>query len=125
MWAALGANTISSQKKITPKIGRLWSGQFHFIVSRNCEIDYLKGRTGGFVTAISTANTREAFIEKAMASLRYRQLFPDDEYEQVENISSKYQDSTLSDEWMRMCDTALGTDEVTFNTFDLYMEGRA
>jgi len=56
----------------------------------------------------------------ATAALRERMLSPDDEYDNIEDISRKYQDHDLSDEWIQLCKKALETGQVVFTAFDLY-----
>jgi hypothetical protein len=109
----------------TPETGTtfeslVWSGRFHFLVNRDCNLEYLRGRMGGYVSAISVAKTKEQFISKALDSLRDRQLTPDKEIEEVEEISAKFLEGTLSDEWMALCKLAFESGDVAFNEFDLY-----
>jgi hypothetical protein len=98
----------------------LWSGQFHFLVSPDCELDHLRGRVGGYVSAIASADSQEIFIRDVFVELKSRQLVPDDEYEAIEEISQLYRNGGLSDKWMALCKLALNTGRVAFDTFDLY-----
>ena len=98
----------------------LWSGRFHFLVKPECKIEYLQGRMGGYVSAIGSANSKEEFIERAFDALQRRELTADEEFDEVENISTKYYGGTLSDEWMALCESAVETGDVAFNCFDLY-----
>ena len=98
----------------------VWSGRFHFLVNQDCNLEYLRGGMGGYVSAIAAAKTREQFISKALDSLRDRQLTPDREIEEVEDISTKFREGTLSDEWMALCKLAFKSGDVAFNEFDLY-----
>jgi hypothetical protein len=98
----------------------IWSGLFHFLVNPGCSIDYLQGAAGGYVSAIASAGSEEEFITKAMDALRDRQLSPDDEFDEIEEISAGYWDGTLSDQWLALCKLAFETGEVEFGEFDLY-----
>jgi hypothetical protein len=93
---------------------------FHFLVNPECNINYLQGRKGGYVSAIAVAPSESEFIDKAKGALRERMLSPDDEYDHIEDISRRYQDRDLSDEWIQLCKRALETRQVAFTTFDLY-----
>lgn len=95
---------------------------FHFLVSPECDIDYLQGSAGGYVSAIAVAESREYFISAVFQALRDRQLHPDDEYQEVENISEQYKDSALSEEWMELGKNATEELVVQFGTFDLYAQ---
>ena len=75
---------------------------------------------GGYVSAICPAQSTEEFIERAFEALRGRQLSPDDEFDEIEDISLRYRDGLLSDEWMELCKLAVETGNVAFNCFDLY-----
>jgi hypothetical protein len=110
----------ASQKTIMLNGRRLWSGQFHFLVSPECDIDYLKGAKGGFVSAIATAPSELNFIDRATSALEERMLRPDAERDLIEEITASYLDGKLSDEWVRLCELTLETGEVGFNGFDLY-----
>lgn len=77
---------------------------------------------GGFVSAIALADLERSFVEIVFAALRSRKLEPDDDFNEIENLSEKYQNKHLSDEWIGLCDIALDTGQVAFNTFDLYNE---
>lgn len=112
--------TTTTPRSETTKKSILWSGQFHFLVSPECDISYLQGRTGGYVSAIAVASSENEFIITAKAALRERMLVPDDEYDNIEDISQRYQKHKLSDEWIRLCREALETGRVVFTTFDLY-----
>ena len=75
---------------------------------------------GGYASAICPAKSREEFFEKAFEALRDRQLSPDDQFDEIEDISLRYRDGLLSDEWMEFCKLAVETGNVAFNCFDLY-----
>ena len=75
---------------------------------------------GGYVSAICLAGSKEEFIARAFEALRDRQLSPNEEFEEIEDISVQYRDGTLSDEWMTLCKLAAETGDVAFNCFDLY-----
>jgi len=98
----------------------VWSGKFHFLVNPECNIDYLQGAIGGYVSAICLAKSKEEFIARAFDAFRKRQLSPDEEFDEIENISAEYNDGALSGEWMGLCKLASETGNVSFNGFDLY-----
>jgi hypothetical protein len=98
----------------------VWSGRFHFLINAECNIDYLQGRMGGYVSAICLAKSKEKFISRTLDALRDRQLSPNEEIDELEDISTQYRDGTLSDEWMSLCKLATETGDVAFNCFDLY-----
>lgn len=98
----------------------VWSGRFHFLVNAECNIDYLQGGIGGYVSAICAARSRKEFIARAFEALRDRQLSPDDEFDEIEDISAMYRNGMLSDEWMTLGKLAAETGDVAFNCFDLY-----
>jgi hypothetical protein len=112
--------TTTTRRGGTTRESILWSGQFHFLISPECDISYLQGRMGGYVSAIAVASSESDFIVKAKAALRERMLIPDDEYDDIEDISARYQKRNLSDEWIQLCREALETGGVVFTTFDLY-----
>jgi hypothetical protein len=72
------------------------------------------------VSAIAVASSESDFVVKAKAALLERALIPDDEYDDIEDISTRYQKRNLSDEWIQLCTEALETTRVVFMTFDLY-----
>jgi hypothetical protein len=98
----------------------LWSGRFHFLVNAECNIDYLQGSMGGYVSAICLAGSQEEFIARAFEALRNRQLSPDEEFDEIEDLSVQYHNETLSDEWMALCKLASESGDVSFNCFQLY-----
>jgi hypothetical protein len=110
----------TTRKHRTPKGRWLWSGRFHFLVRQDCDIPYLRGAKGGFVSAIAVALADDKFVVLVNRVLRDRMLRPDDERDQVEEITAAYLDGKLSDEWDELCASTLETGEVAFNEFDLY-----
>jgi hypothetical protein len=110
----------ASQKAIILKGRRLWSGRFHFLVSPDCHISYLRGAKGGFVSAISIASSESDFIDSTSSALKHRRLRPDAERDEIGDITARYLGGKLSDEWDRLCESALRTEDVVFNEFDLY-----
>jgi len=111
---------MTTQTSKTREDHSLWSGRLHFLVNPECEIDYLQGRMGGYVSAICSAQSKEEFLARAFDALRRRQLTPNEEFDEIEDISAKYYGKTLSDEWMALCESAIETGDVAFNCFDLY-----
>ena len=75
---------------------------------------------GGYVSAITLADSEESLLRIVFAELKKRKLAPDDEYDEIEEISEKFQNGDLSDEWIELCNFALDTVQVAFNTFNLY-----
>jgi hypothetical protein len=75
---------------------------------------------GGYVSAICQAGSKEEFVARVFEALRDRQSSPNEEFEEIEDISMQYHDGTLSDEWMALCKLAAETGDVVFNCFDLY-----
>src|ERR1700730_3257458 len=116
----MAVTTTIAPRSRTTKESTLWSGQFHFLVNPECNISYLQGAKGGYVSAIAVAPAEREFINMAKAALRERMLSPDDEYDNIENISRRYQDRDLSDEWIQLCKKAFETGHVVFTAFDLY-----
>jgi hypothetical protein len=112
--------TTTTRRTGTDRERILWSGKFHFLISPGCDISYLQGRIGGYVSAIAVASSESDFVVKAKAALLERALIPDDEYDDIEDISTRYQKRNLSDEWIQLCTEALETTRVVFMTFDLY-----
>ena len=112
-------NTTTTRKNET-RSARLWSGQFHFLVSPECDISYLQGAMGGYVSAIATAPRKSEFVLRVMSALRERRLVPDDGCRDIHDISKSYRTGQLSDEWILLGSRALETDQVVFTTFDLY-----
>jgi len=114
------ANTTTTPRRIIPDGKALWSGKFHFLVKPDCDLEYLQGAMGGFVSAISLTDSQVSFLQTVFAELKNRKLTPDDEYDEIEELCGKYRNGDLSDEWIELCNLALDTGEVVFNTFDLY-----
>ena len=114
------ANITTTPKRTIPDGNGLWSGQFHFLVRTDCDLEYLQGREGGYVSAITLADSEESLLRIVFAELKKRKLAPDDEYDEIEEISEKYRNGDLSDEWIELCNFALNTGQVAFNTFNLY-----
>jgi hypothetical protein len=98
---------------------RVWSGLFHFSTDPTCDLDYLKGSRGGYVSAIAVARTGDEFIKRVMAELRARKL-TGDEVDHLENLTKKVQDRDLSDEWLALSQQAIESDQVAFTEFDLH-----
>ena len=113
-------NRAAIPKSKIPISNSMWSGRFHFLVNPEYNIDYLRGAMGGYVSAICLTNSKEEFIARALDALRDRQLSPDDEIDEIEDISTIYCEGMLSDEWMAHCRLASETGDVSFNGFDLY-----
>jgi hypothetical protein len=106
--------------RIIPDGKSLWSGKFHFLVRSDCDLEYLQGAIGGFVSAIALADSEGSFVQIVFTALRSRKLEPDDEFDEIENLSERYRNKHLSDEWTGLSDFALDTGRAVFNTFDLY-----
>jgi hypothetical protein len=115
-----GANITTTQRRTIPEGKEIWSGQFHFLINPDCDLEYLQGAEGGYVSAISLADSEELFLKTVFAALKERKVTPDDEYDEIEEISEKYRNGDLSDEWIELCNYALNTGRVAFNTFDVY-----
>ena len=103
-----------------PSGNSVWSGRFHFLVNPECNIDYLRGAMGGYVSAICLAESKEEFIARAFQALRDRKLSPDEGFDEIEDISAIYHDGMLSDEWMALGKLASESGDVSFNCFQLY-----
>jgi hypothetical protein len=114
------ASTTTTQKRTIPNGKGLWSGQFHFLVRPDCDIEYLQGRRGGYVSAITLADSKDSLLQIVFTELKNRKLAPDDEYDEIEELTEKYQNGDLSDEWIELCNLALDTGQVAFNAFNLY-----
>jgi hypothetical protein len=75
---------------------------------------------GGYVSAIALTDSKSSFLRTVFEELEERKLAPDDEYDEIEDISRKFLNGDLSDEWIGLCELALSTGRVAFNNFDLY-----
>lgn len=75
---------------------------------------------GGYVSAIALTDSKGSFLRTVFGELEERKLAPDDEYDEIEEISSKFLNGDLSDEWIGLCELALSTRRVAFNNFELY-----
>jgi len=115
-------STTITRRRTIPDGKALWSGLFHFLIRPDCDLEYLKGRFGGYVSAIALADSKESFLNTAFQELKARRVTPDDEYDEIEEISGKYLNRDLSDEWLGLCKLAMDTGSVAFNTFDVYTD---
>lgn len=115
-----GATITTTPNRTIPDGGAIWSGRFHFLIRPDCDLEYLQGAIGGYVSAIALADSEESFMQTAFAALVERKVTPNNEYEEIEDISEKYRKRDLSDEWMELCNYALNTGRVAFNNFELY-----
>jgi hypothetical protein len=68
---------------------------------------------GGYVSAITLADSKDSLLQIVFTELKNRKLAPDDEYDEIEELTEKYQNGDLSDEWIELCNLA-------FNAFNLY-----
>jgi hypothetical protein len=75
---------------------------------------------GGYVSAITLADSKDSLLQIVFTELKNRKLAPDDEYDEIEELTEKYQNGDLSDEWIELCNLALDTGQVAFNAFNLY-----
>jgi hypothetical protein len=115
-----GANITVTPKRTIPEGRGLWSGRFDFLIRPDCDVEYLRGRMGGYVNAIGLADSKEAFLGAVFSELQSRNVNPDDEYDEVEELSEKYLAGNLSDEWLALSDFTLKSGDIAFTTFDLY-----
>ena len=75
---------------------------------------------GGYVSAIALADSKDSFLKDVFAELEARKLAPDDEYDDIEDISEKFLNGDLSDEWLDLSSRAVKNGLISFTTFNLY-----
>ncbi len=97
----------------------VWSALFHFLTDPACDLDYLKGSKGGYVSAIAVAKTADDFVARVMSELRLRNL-TGEKVNDLENLTKKVQARDLSDEWLSLSQQAIEGGNVAFTEFDLY-----